>query len=58
VEIHAIAPGMTPEVRARIDEISSAVEGQRRLVLQYSDVEVRPTERIVRRLAFWFWDKV
>ena len=58
VEIHAIAPEMTPEVRARIDEVDVAVEGRRRLVLQYSDVEARPTERIVRPLGLWFWGKV
>lgn len=58
IEIHAIALEMTPEVRARIDEMEQAVEERRRLRLFYSDAEARPTERIVRPLGLWFWGKV
>jgi len=58
VEIHAIAQEMTPEVRARIDEIERAVETRRRLTLSYKDAEDRPTERAVRPLGLWFWGKV
>jgi len=58
VEIHAIAQEMTPQVRARIDEIEHAVEERRRLALAYIDAEDRPTERTVRPLGLWFWGKV
>ena len=58
VEIHAVAPGMTAAVRARIDEIEIAVEGRHRPVLRYNDAEARPTERSVRPLGLWFWGKV
>jgi len=58
IEIHAIAPEMTPSVRARIDEVERAVEARRRLTLTYADAERRPSERIVRPLGLWFWGKV
>jgi predicted DNA-binding transcriptional regulator YafY len=58
VEIHAIAEEMTPQVRARIDEIERAVEARRRLALAYIDAEERTTERTVRPLGLWFWGKV
>lgn len=58
VEIHAIAQEMTPQVRARIDEIEHAVEERRRLALAYIDAEDRTTERTVRPLGLWFWGKV
>ena len=57
-EIHAMAPEMTPEVRAHIDEIERAVEARHRLTLSYSDAEARLTERCVRPLGLWFWGKV
>ncbi len=58
VEIHASAPEMTAEVRARIDEIERAVDSKSRLALSYLDAEARPTERVVRPLGLWFWGKV
>jgi predicted DNA-binding transcriptional regulator YafY len=58
VEIHAIAEEMTPQVRARIDEIERAVEARRRLALAYIDAEEHMTERTVRPLGLWFWGKV
>ena len=58
VEIHAVAEEMTPEVRARIDEIERAVEGRRRLTIAYKDGEDRPSERSIRPLGLWFWGKV
>ena len=58
VQIHAIAQEMTPQVRARIDEIEHAVEERRRLALAYIDAEDRTTERTVRPLGLWFWGKV
>lgn len=58
VEIHAIAPEMTPEVRGRIDEIEVSIERKRRLDLSYTDAANRTTERKVRPLGLWFWGKV
>ena len=58
VEIHAIAPEMTPEIRARIDAIEKAVDLRHRLALFYHDASDEPTKRIVRPLGMWFWGKV
>ena len=58
VQIHAIAEEMTPQVRARIDEIERAVETRRRLALSYIDAEEQRTERTIRPLGLWFWGKV
>ena len=58
VAIHAMAPGLTEEVRTRIDEIERAVEDRRRLILAYADAEAQRTERVVRPLGLWFWGKV
>jgi predicted DNA-binding transcriptional regulator YafY len=58
IEIHAVAPEMTADVRERIDRIENAVEKRNRLLISYLDVEGRPTERVVRPLGLWFWGKV
>ena len=58
VAIHAMAPGLTEEVRTRIDEIERAVEDRRRLTLAYADAEAQRTERVVRPLGLWFWGRV
>lgn len=58
IEIHAIAPEMTPEVRQRIDAVENAVERRNRLALSYLDAEARPTNRTVRPLGLWYWGKV
>ena len=58
IEIHAIAPEMTPEVRQRIDAVENAVERRNRLALSYLDAEARPTDRTVRPLGLWYWGKV
>ena len=58
VEIHAFGLEMTPEVRARIDDIEEAVVDRRRLALSYADAEGQETERTVRPLGLWFWGKV
>lgn len=58
IEIHAIAPGMTAEVRERIDSIELATDTRQRLRLDYEDVEGARTERVVRPLGLWFWGRV
>ena len=57
-EIHAMAPDMTPTVRARIDAIGQAVEERRRVTIAYVDAEAQSTDRVVRPLGLWFWGKV
>ncbi len=58
VEIHAVAMGMTPAVRERLDRVEQAIEARQRLALSYLDAEDRATERTVRPLGLWFWGKV
>lgn len=58
IEIHALAPEMTPVVRARIDYIEKAVEARNRLALAYQDANEQLTKRVVRPLGLWFWGKV
>lgn len=58
IQVHAFAPEMTPEVRARIDEIERATETRHRLALAYQDADEQVTERTVRPLGLWFWGKV
>ncbi|MEM9619867.1 MAG: YafY family protein [Pseudomonadota bacterium] len=58
VEIHAMAPEMTEDVRERIDVMDRAIEKRIRLELSYRDAGQQPTERVVRPLGLWFWGKV
>lgn len=58
IEIHAMAPEMTPEVRSRIDELEKAVDRKDRLQLAYEDADGQATCRVVRPLGLWFWGKV
>ncbi|AXS40026.1 YafY family protein [Breoghania sp. L-A4] len=58
VEVHAIAPEMTPEVRSLIDALERSVQTRTRLALSYLDAEARASERTVRPLGLWFWGKV
>jgi len=58
IEIHAMAPEMTPQVRATIDATEKAVELRQRIGLAYRDGEGQATERTVRPLGLWFWGKV
>ena len=58
VEVHAIATEMTPDLRARIDEMEAAIEARRRLTFRYRDEAKAQTERTVRPLGLWFWGKV
>lgn len=58
IEIHAFAPEMTTEVRARIDKFERAAEERHRLRISYRDAESRATQRVIRPLGLWFWGKV
>lgn len=58
IEIHAVAPEMTDEVRAHLDAIEGAVDGRERLELAYHDGEGAASRRMVRPLGLWFWGKV
>ncbi|WP_417685871.1 helix-turn-helix transcriptional regulator [Roseibium sp.] len=58
VEIHAIAPEMTPEIRQRIDFLEKAADKHNRLTISYRDADGDPSERTIRPLGLWFWGKV
>ena len=59
VQVHAISyPGMSDELRARIDLLERAAEDLTRLEIDYRDAEGRATRRPVRPLGLWFWGKV
>lgn len=59
VQIHAYQmPGLSPEVRALIDRLERAANGQVRLSLLYRDESGAETRREVRPLGLWFWGKV
>lgn len=59
VQIHAMQmPELDDAARQRIDEIEAAIEARKRIVLDYRDVEGRPSDRPVRPLGLWFWGKV
>lgn len=58
VEVHALAPEMTPEVRERIDLLEAASGARKRMKIAYLDADEAKTERIVRPLGLWFWGKV
>jgi len=59
VQIHAYQmPGLSPEVRALIDRLERAANGQVRLSLLYHDESGAETRREVRPLGLWFWGKV
>lgn len=58
IEIHAMAPEMTPAIRVMIDLVEQAIDDKRSLHLDYADAGAKKTERIVRPLGLWFWGKV
>ncbi len=59
VRIHAIAaPGLSGELRDRIDILERAADQMMRLDLTYRDAQGRETGRVVRPLGLWFWGKV
>ncbi|RYH08187.1 YafY family protein [Tropicimonas sp. IMCC6043] len=58
VQVHSFAPGLTDELRARIDAIEAAVERRAVLAVSYVDAEGAETERQLRPLGLWFWGKV
>lgn len=58
IEVHAFAPEMTDEVRARIDFLESAANGRNRVSITYTDAAGAASDRIIRPLGLWFWGKV
>lgn len=58
IQVHAIGAEMTPDVRARLDELEEAIDRWRRLDMDYADAEGRGSTRTVRPLGLWFWGKV
>ncbi|MEM8555052.1 MAG: YafY family protein [Pseudomonadota bacterium] len=58
VQVHSIAPDMTPDLAKRLDDLESAVNRRVRLDLEYADGDGVASLRTVRPLALWFWGKV
>jgi len=58
IEIHAFAPEMTEDVRARIDFFERAAASRKSVSVTYADAAGSPTRRVVRPLGLWFWGKV
>jgi len=58
IEIHALAPEMTEEIRERIDAVEAAAGSRKRISIAYQDAEGRESQRILRPLGLWFWGKV
>lgn len=58
VEIHAMAAGITEDVRQRIDRLEQAVQAQQKLDLTYSDAKGEESSRVIWPLGLWFWGKV
>lgn len=58
VQIHAIGPRMTDDVRALIDRIEAATDASLRLTLDYADKNGAKTDRVIRPLGLWFWGSV
>jgi predicted DNA-binding transcriptional regulator YafY len=59
VQVHAMSyPGLSDDLRARLDMLDRAVEERQRLTVAYCDSEGRDTTRALRPLGLWFWGKV
>lgn len=58
VEIHAMAPEMTDELRGRLDRMERCIDAQFRLSIAYRREDGQCSERVIRPLALWFWGKV
>lgn len=58
VQVHALAPEMTPALKARLDDLEAAVEARTRLVVRYVDRDGAESCRPLRPLGLWFWGKV
>ncbi len=53
------APGEVPtELRHRLDQVRTAINGRRVLAFAYQDAEGRVTERTIHPLGLFFWGKV
>ncbi len=55
LQIHAMAPAMTDEMRMRLDVIDGAVERAQRLDFAYEDKHGVSSRRKIRPLGLWFW---
>jgi predicted DNA-binding transcriptional regulator YafY len=59
VPVHAFTMNhMSDEVRARIDRIETASDGNIRLELDYGDKDGVTSARVIRPLGLWFWGNV
>lgn len=58
VEIQAPRNGMSRRHRRLVDEVSSALERQVVLEIDYGDADGASTSRRIRPLSLWYWGKV
>ncbi|MCV6587367.1 MAG: WYL domain-containing protein, partial [Marinibacterium sp.] len=58
VQLHAFAPGLTREVRDRLDALELAARDRAVLRLSYLDGAGAASSRDVQPLGLWFWGKV
>jgi predicted DNA-binding transcriptional regulator YafY len=56
-DIRLFAPGfhVSPYIVARLADLRAALDGRRKVWLQYRDVEDQESERVVRPLGLFFW---
>jgi predicted DNA-binding transcriptional regulator YafY len=56
-DIRLFAPGfhVSPYIVARLGDLRAALDGRRKVWLQYRDVEDQESERVVRPLGLFFW---
>lgn len=58
VQVRAFAPGMTDDLKARLDDLEAAVDARTRLDVTYVDQDGAESRRPLRPLGLWFWGKV
>lgn len=58
VQVHSMAPAMTPDLAARLDALEHAVTNTLSLKMAYEDKDASLTTRTIRPLGLWFWGNV
>ena len=58
VQVHSLAPGMTGDLRDRLDRLEADIDRRTVLEITYEDANGSATRRRLRPLGLWFWGKV
>ena len=58
VQVHSLAPGMTGDLRDRLDRLEADIDRRAVLEITYEDANGSATRRRLRPLGLWFWGKV